>query len=81
VYHVNVPVEQVAVKVLLASAHIVAGLALTEVGVKQAIHTGGVTITVCGVQLAKGFVTVNVTGPVRFAKLAGVTVVFATEVV
>ena len=50
-------------------------------GFVHTTHTGAVTVTVCGVQ--PGLVTVNVTAPVKFAKLLAldVTVVPVTEVV
>ena len=50
-------------------------------GFEHAIHTGAVTTTFCG--LHPGFVTVNVTKPVKFAKLFAldVTVVPATDTV
>jgi len=50
-------------------------------GFEQITHTGGFTRTLCG--LHPGFVTVNVTAPLKFAKLFAleVTVVPLTEVV
>jgi len=50
-------------------------------GLVQITHTGALTTTLCG--LHPGFVTVNVTAPVKFAKLfeLEVTVVPLTDVV